>query len=116
MRRGCLYRFARTLREVANALIGSFKNSTLDGAADCSTLRVKTQFLTLVSKPEPEGFPARQDRVDRFIERTHTVEPSDRAIKPSALVAMYTTIFRLWTIAPKRRPNPNAEPLTISIK
>ena len=59
------------------------------------------------------GFPAPQDRVDRFIERTHTVEPSDRAIKPSALVAMYTTIFRLWTIAPKRRPNPNAEPLTL---
>ena len=42
MRRGCLYRFARILREVVNALIGSFTNSTLDGAADCSTLRVKT--------------------------------------------------------------------------
>ena len=42
MRRGCLYRFARILREVANALIGSFTISTLDGAADCSTLRVKT--------------------------------------------------------------------------
>ena len=42
MRRGCLYRFARILREVANALMGSFTNSTLDGAADGSTLRVKT--------------------------------------------------------------------------
>jgi hypothetical protein len=38
MRRGCLYRFAGILREVANALIGSFTNSTLDGAADCSTV------------------------------------------------------------------------------
>jgi hypothetical protein len=42
MRRGCLYRFARIFREVANALIGSFRNCTPDGTADCSTLRVKT--------------------------------------------------------------------------
>ena len=42
MRRGCLYRFARIFREVANALIGSSTNSTPDGAADCSTLLVKT--------------------------------------------------------------------------